>query len=480
MPSREEIMAELSRRGKTPPREAILAEMQRRGISAPQQANNQPSFDQTVQNIQNETDPNSILEKLGVSPLKTNPYKLTDYLNVADTGDTFKNAWEDLFRREGIHGGNREFAKIFGHGGHQQKTQEAYEKALETHPEETQLGANLARGYSSIPFFMAAGTTPALQGLNPALQNIAAAGIGGGALGGLETPYGEETRMGNAINEAKQDALGATLFEGLRLGGKVLNGQTKLPKLPKFLSQKEVGAEIGGDAKALSKELGAVYEEVKTASKKAKINADTTRSVTETTGILDPQTGKPITKTFKRVPVLQEISAELPGVPKEVQRNVHAALETGDIEQLIDAEKMLGKTKHKAWLDDKRGLKALDQDSYDAMTNMENKINDYIADALNKQEPTLADKLFAARNKYHTELGPYLDVPAIREYMHGNLKEKDLVRLLQSNTKSGTQFRAKLADKYKDVGRNKFKNDLAKMGLKGSRIAEILLLVGKI
>ena len=300
------------------------------------------------------------------------------------------------------------------------------------------------------------------------------------ATGGMGGGYPAAFLSALSRNENPVEDLGAMF-----LGHKATQGIAKTPELinkigqksPAFMSQEKIGKQIGGDAKALAAELGGVYEKVKTTSKEAGIKADTKKTVTEPTAILD-EYGNPITREVSKSPSMQEVSAQLPGAPKSTVRNVHAALESGDIGQLIDAESMLGKDKSKMWLDDARRLKALDRDSYDAMTEMEGVINNHIEKALNEHEPTLAEELFAARNKYHVELGPYKDVPAIREYMYGNLAPKDLVRLLQSNTKSGTQFRAKLADKYKAVGRNKFKNDLVKMGLKTGRVAEILLLVG--
>lgn len=329
-------------------------------------------------------------------------------------------------------------------------------------------------------FYEASGAKPEtnsqqfLSGLGESIPGLAATGgIGSGYPGLAANAIGADR---NPLEDLVTAWLTHKGFQGIKKGANAISNA----ELPAFASQKKAGAQVGGDAKALAKELGDVYKKVKKASKDTGIKADTKQTVIEAveSGLLDSTTGKPFTRQVSKTPTMQEISAELPGVPKSVQRNVHNALETGDIGELIDAEKMLGKTKHKAWMDDKRNLKALDQDSYDAMTHMENTINDHISEALNKHNPTLADELFAARNKYHVELGPYLDVPAIREYMYGNLTEKDMVRLLQSNTKSGTQFRAKLADKYKAVGQNKFKNDLVKMGLKTGRISEILFLLG--
>ncbi len=300
------------------------------------------------------------------------------------------------------------------------------------------------------------------------------------ATGGMGGGYPAAAVSAISRNENPIEDLAAAYF-----AQKGMKGISKAPevikkaidKSPTFMSQEKIGAEIGGDAKALADELSGVYEKAREISKQTGITADTKKTITEPTGILD-SSGSPITRQVLKAPTIQEISAQMPGAPKSTIRNIHAALESGDIGKLIDAEKMVGKDKHKAWMDDRRGLKALDQDSYDAMTDMEGVLNNHIEEALNKHEPTLADELFAARNKYHVELGPYKDVPAIREYMYGNLAEKDLVRLLQSNTKSGTQFRAKLADKYKSVGRNKLKNDLVKMGLKAAGVSSILSIVG--
>lgn len=486
MANREELLSEAKRRNldvSSYDKNHLMAEAKRRGLNIPNQQ----------MGVEDAENSEQILDILGIDRNKAPKNSLEQIKNMY--------GGFDVAATKGGLGISQLLAQMLsnkeGDFGHRwQDTIEKMRLANEEKAEglagsnDADLGAMFANAVKSGPALIAGGavgkglgtlglgsaSSPLLQWGGNALKNILSAGVFGGVNEGMNVfPQGEERlphMQEGAINAAKY----AALFEALGLGVKAIKGEYKLPT---FMSQNKVGAEIGGDAKALSAELGDVYDKVRTTSNQKGIKANTKQTVIEPVeaGLLDAR-GKPITREVSKAPSMKALTEELPGAPKDIVRNVHSALESGDIGDLIDAEKMLGKTKNKMWLNDKRGMQVLDQDAYDAMTHMEGKINNHISEALNKHEPTLADELFAARNKYHKELGPYLDVPAIREYMHGNLKEKDLVRLLQSNTKSGTQFRAKLADKYKAVGQNKFKNDLGKMGLKATRIGEILLLIG--
>ena len=151
-----------------------------------------------------------------------------NYQGVFGDPEKFKSTMEDFYRSSGIHGANRGFAKLFSPSGsqHQYNTQQSYEQAKETNPWATEAGNIGAQLYGSIPFMQLAGG--ATGGMAPGIAKTAAtAGLGASAKAGYETPYDDETRLGNIAKEG----IGGAAFAGAgHLAGKGLGKAATLVK----------------------------------------------------------------------------------------------------------------------------------------------------------------------------------------------------------------------------------------------------------
>lgn len=217
---------------------------------------------------------------------------------------------------------------------------------------------------------------------------------------------------------------------------------------PDWLTKERAGKTVGESAKALKNKFEYKYNEIRERAAEENIVANIPRH------------------TFK------EIKDTYPGIPDDTIRLVDKAYRTGDFNDLHKADVQLGKDKQYKFKD-KTG-QIIKQDAFDSATKLEDRIQEHMEKALEKHSPELAKEWFKNKETYAKELGPFLDIPAIREYVKGDLTASDLTRLLQSNTKSGKLFRARLASEYKAIGRNALKNKLVKLGIKGGLIGKFL------
>jgi hypothetical protein len=251
---------------------------------------------------------------------------------------------------------------------------------------------------------------------------------------------------------------------------------------PEWLTKEKAGKSVGEPAKALKNELSQGYEEFKAEARSAGIKANTKKPVTETieSNIIDPKTGKPVTQTVTKLksPSLEEIKSELRGVDAHIQESVHKAYKTGDIGDILDAEKDVGTYQNNQWQDFWHSDKPLNRTGLHDAKKMEAKLNKLITEVGEKLDPTQANKILKLRERWHKELRPYLDIQAIDRYVKGELTAADLTRRLQANTKEAELFRATLAKEYKAIGKNKFKNKLASLGLKGGMLYEFMSIAG--
>ncbi|HWY36001.1 MAG TPA: hypothetical protein VNX68_15260, partial [Nitrosopumilaceae archaeon] len=249
-------------------------------------------------------------------------------------------------------------------------------------------------------------------------------------------------------------------------------------------TRERAGRPVGESARTLRNELSEGYENYKREIRNAGIKGNTKKLATETvnTGILDPKTGKPLTKTTQelKAPTLKEVAADLPGVHDNVQEAVYRALETGDIGHIIDAEKALGTYKFTERYNARVSRTTPNYNGIHAATKMEGRLNTIITEMGEQLEPGKAREFFNYRDRWHTELRPFLDIDPIRRYVNGELTPADLTRRLQANTREAELFRATIAECFQDVGRNRLKNDLVRMGLSTSKVTAFLSILGNI
>lgn len=359
---------------------------------------------------------------------------------------SFADSMEKFYRASGIHGANRGFAKIFGFGEHQKNTQQAYEQAKETNPLATEAGNIGAQLYSSIPFYQLAAMIPALKG-GGLLKNSLQAGIGGVAKAGIETPYDEETRLGNMLTEGLENVGGVAALHGI---GKGIKGGAKLIKHG-AQSKEKIAGKIGTAAKELkSKYTGpqGMFENFIEKAESGNVKTDLHFS---------PRTSKIINK-------------ELEGVNKGVRKAVIKAHKTNDVRDIMDAESKLGKFKRNQFNNAKKGG-ILDQDAIDAATHFEKKLGEELERALSKQSPDLGKELKNIRKGYKEEYVPYLENPAIQKFLNNKSIGSDLMRSLQGNSSSGQQFRGQLAKHHPEVKANKILGNLLKTAFGGGGIA---------
>lgn len=138
-------------------------------------------------------------------------------------------ALETFYRDTGIHGYNKSFANVFGFGKHVDNANEAAKLSATTHPNATKAGEVFGDLLASVPFYMAGGqAAKAIPKLGKAGQLVAAAGLGGGGFGFTKNPKEDESRLGNAT----EDALWSMLVPGANVGAKQL-----APKAGKLLAK---------------------------------------------------------------------------------------------------------------------------------------------------------------------------------------------------------------------------------------------------
>ncbi len=265
-------------------------------------------------------------------------------------------------------------------------------------------------------------------------------GVGGQQLGAENNPFGFLTAQ----------PIAQTAAAGIKSIPKLSGQLSKVA--PEWLTKEKAGKSVGEPAKALKNELENKYNQMIEKAANENVIADIPRH------------------TFK------EIKDTYPGLPDDTVRLIDKAFRTGEFKDLHKADVQLGRNKQDNFKDITG--KIIKQNAFDNATKVESKIKGYMEKALEKNSPELAKEWFENKNTYAKELGPLLDIPAIREYTRGDLSATDLTRLLQSNTKSGKLFRARMADEYKAIGQNKFKNKLAELGLKGGVLAKFMSIVG--
>lgn len=267
------------------------------------------------------------------------------------------------------------------------------------------------------------------------------------------------------------------------LASKALKTLKNGVQMPDWISREKTGNAIGDAAKTLKNELSQGYESYKSDIRNAGIKGDTKQTVTKNieSNIIDPTTGKPITQsvTVTETPSIAEISNQLKGVDVKTIESVHKAFESGDIGDLISAESDLGIFKSNQWNDYFNRTNPLDRDALHYATKMENKINKIIEEMASKLEPGKSNKLIELRSQWKTDLRPFLDIEPINRFVKGEITGADLTRRLQGNTKQAELFRATMADKFKNVSRNKLKNELLKFGIGASKLSALLALLGK-
>jgi len=118
---------------------------------------------------------------------------------------------------------------------------------------------------------------------------------------------------------------------------------------------------------------------------------------------------------------LKKIKSDLPNVDVNVQESVHKAFDSGDIGDLINAEKDLGTFQNNQWTDFWVSKKPLDRNALHAAQKMENKINKIIEGVGSKLDPEKANKILELRKRWHTELRPFLNIEPINRYVDGEL-----------------------------------------------------------
>lgn len=176
--------------------------------------------------------------------------------------------WKQLesIAASGVHGANRGFSKVFGFGPHVQEAQQRYEQAKQHDPIAAEVGNVGAQIGSAIPFSLAGGMAArAIPGIGnvPRLgkyfQDILGGAIGGAGMGAVETPHGDETRLGNMASRAGELAAGEAIAPGIKYAAK------EILKTPKRLWQADATNAADSIAKGLEKAKSAsraMYEEV--------------------------------------------------------------------------------------------------------------------------------------------------------------------------------------------------------------------------
>lgn len=166
------------------------------------------------------------------------------------------NWLENIYRATGVHGANKGFANIFGFGPHVQEANTAAKQAAETHPFATgagEIGADIA---ASVPFFMAGGAAARgipLLNQSATAARIAGAGLGGLALGGVESKPKDESRFEHA---GKSGLLAAGIDAVLPYAGRGIKKGFDMVKSP-FVSH--IASKVGNALpdSILSKNLNA-------------------------------------------------------------------------------------------------------------------------------------------------------------------------------------------------------------------------------
>lgn len=404
-----------------PSREELLAEAQRRGLD--------------INKLQNH---NFSGDELAGATIFSDP-------------ELFHTKMKDFYTNSllgaGITGANRGFAKIFGFGKHQKDTQKAYEEALESSPWATEIGNAAAQMYSSAPFAMATGVTPG-AGM---LRNLGGVAASGAATGLAETPYGDESRLGNMSQNAIANMILPALGYAAKPIGKVLKGTGKeVYNVAKhgFKPKEQIAQKIRSKATELKAKYsgpkGLFEGFIKKADKgNVKINLP-----------YDANTAKIINK-------------ELDGVNKATRKAVIKAHKTNSVRDVMDAESKLGKFQRKQYQNAKKGA-ILNQDAIDAAKEMENSLGKHLQKSILKQNPQLGKELKDIRAGYKEELVPYLNNSAIQKFLNNESVGSDLIRALQGKGVAGQQFRAKLASEHPEVRAKQIADLLIKLGVGGT------------
>ncbi len=346
-------------------------------------------------------------------------------------------------------------------------------------PGEFNYAEGLGQGPASFPEEAEADTLA--KQLLPGLYS-AAGGVPGmmlQQLGAEENPFGPLAIP--ALTKTIKTA-GKLEKEIPKIPGKIKKGFENIT--PDWLTKEKAGKTVGEPAKALKQELSGEYENIKTDLRSKGIKGNTKEQITRTTesAIIDPETGKPIkqTTTSLEAPSLEKITKDLKGMNDKTVESVHKAFESGDIGDLINAEKDIGLDKNNKLTDYWEKDIPLDRNAIHRAAKVEKKIDGIISDMLKRGNPLEANRLIDLRRRYHQELGPFLDIAPIARYIEGDLTAADLTRKLQGNTVAAERFRATLADKYKAIGGNKLKNKLIELGFKGGTLSTLMKIAGSL
>src|SRR6185503_16845715 len=206
-------------------------------------------------------------------------------------------------------------------------------------------------------------------------------------------------------------------------------------KAPDLLTKEMAGKSVGEPAKATYAKGGQLYENIINDVENSGIKADTKKSVTKVieSDIINPKTGKPITKTVTTMesPTHAEIAKELHGVSNEAIDAVHKAYETGSFREIIETEKRFRKFEKLEWKQHYNKTKALDSNAIYNSKKMETKLNKLIDVTIEKLDPERRGEIKNAREYYKTNVGPLLEIGPIHEYIKGRLTAEDLAKSLQ-------------------------------------------------
>ena len=361
---------------------------------------------------------------------------------------SFADKMENFYRASGIHGANRGFAKVFGFGPHQQQTQQRYEQALETNPFATEAGNIGSQIASAVPFSMLAGMIPGLAGSGLA-KNALKLGLGGATKAGIETPYGDETRLGNMATEGLESAAAPVVLHG---AGKILKAGAKVGKealTPFNYSKTKIANKIDKSFGDLKGKYNKLYEGLFDAA--------------EQEGISTNLPGSDLPENAMR----KIIKKSMRGIDSDVRESIEKAFSTNSPRNVHEAQSTLGEYIRNETKIKQRGG-SIDRNALNRAKKLQKEMKKELEMALERSESGLGNQYKDVSSGYKKEVVPYSRNAAIQEFAAGESVPQDLIKALRGGGKSGKAFRKFLAEEHPEVKYNKIIEDAIKIGLGGS------------
>lgn len=403
-----------------PTRDEIAAEMARRGMQIP----GQQSFA-----------PNQIAQELERRNL-TPEGQPREYLNLSSSPEKFKEAFQRSMDKLGLTGYKRGLDRLFAFGPNLEQGISDYERAVGSYPTRNEIGQAFGVATGSAPFYAAGSLAGSALPLSQTGQNLA-----GLTIGGMTSGLQEQGDLSQRLYQGAENAVFDLGTAGVIGGARNLPGVTNKVKKYLGLNTQELANKIGRE--------------------------DLNMLLTSAAGKYEPLFEQAAEKGITKSKIKQFRATDFfEDATKKERAAVSKAFKTNNLTDIHEGYKDLGKyiSELKAKKASQKGLLSAEKKALEQAEKMHGNFKDALINGFNKADPELGKGFLEANKFWEKEVVPNLYNPTLSKYRAGKLTDKDLIEGLARSP----LFRAQLANQYPEImRRSKIKPTLKGLGYTG-------------